>query len=520
MARLNLKSNIWWTWVLLALMAIGVSLSLIPQEEFWWHLKIGEWIRANNAIPRTGLYSATGAAAPLLYPSWGGEWLLAVFYDLGGLPLIVLVRNLLFLATYGLFAWHTLRRTRGNGRAAAVGLFLAGSAAFNSWGAGPQIVVWPLFMLAFALVSEVGLERWPRRALLATPLIQIVWVNLSGAWIVGPLLVGCAALGAVLDRRRDHSEAPTYPTARALWLAFGATTVATLAHPRGLSLVSSVWNLLPDRSSQPLVGLWVSPLRSLDQPATQLFFLSLLIAAVMVAALWKQLRSADLLTFVALTGLVLATTSYQLWFGLVAGAIVAEALVRRGRLKLIKNKPQRSSWLAWVTLGLALLAVLAQLPIRSLVRFPAVVRGAEGSLPNAELAVAATPVQAVDYLLQNPPSGGLFHEVRYSSYLIWRAGEQLPAFIDMRTELYPAELWFEYQCVVAGRDWEPLLAKYNLTTVLADRALQPSLIAALRQSGFWRERYSDLRTLVFERDPAAPPPSTAATCPTELAAKD
>lgn len=457
----------------------------------------------------------------MFYQSWGSEWLFALLYAGGGLPLIALVRNLLLVGTYGLLVWHTLRRTSNNGRATLVGLLLAVAVAFDNWGTRPQMFSWLLFMLTFVVVSEVSLERWPRRVLLTLPLMQIAWVNLHGAFTLGPVLVGCAALGGTLDRRRDHPEAPTYLTARALWLAFGAVLLAMLINPRGFGVVTYVLTLLTDPSSQRLISEWVSPFNTLDNPVTQLFFLVLLIAVVMLAVVWRQLRAGDLLTFVAFTVLTLTGIRYQLWFGMVAGPIVAEALVHRGRLNLIKNREQRSPGLAWLTLALAGLALLVQPPFRTIIPLPQALRGAQGPLPHAELAVSATPIQAVDYLLRNPPPAGLFHEMRFSSYLIWRAGERIPAFVDTRVELYPIEMWFEYKCIVAGKDWETLLAKYNLSTVLVDRKLEQELITALQQSGVWRERYADERTLVLERDPAAPPPTLQPTsCPADLAAKD
>ena len=519
--RLHLTSQRWWPLLLLAIIAVGVSLTLIPQEDFWWHLKIGEWIRANGSIPRTGLYSATRAAAPMFYQSWGSEWLFAVLYDAGGLVLIALVRNLLLVATYGLLVWHTLRRTNDNGRATLVALLLAAAVAFDNWGVRPQTFSWLLFALMFVIVNEVSVERWPRRVLWALPLIEIVWVNLHGAFTLGPVLVGCAALGGTLDRRRDHPDAPTYPTARALWLALGGVILAMVVNPRGIGVITYVWTLLTDPSSQRLVSEWVSPFNTLDNPVTQLFFLALLIAVLMVAVGWQRLRTGDLLAFGAFTVLTLTGIRYQLWFGMVAGPIVAEALVRRGRLTLIKQKGASSPLLAWLTLAVTLLALIVQPPLRRFLLYPAALRGAQGPLANAELAVSATPVRAIDFLLANPPPGPLFHEMRYSSYQIWRAGEQLPTFVDTRVELYPIEQWFDYKCITAGRDWQPLLAKYGMTTVLADREFQKNLIVALQASGVWRERYSDERTIVLERDPAAPPPAqTATTCPADLAAED
>ena len=521
MSRFNPKSTLWWPLLLLAIVAAGSALLLLAQEDFWWHMKIGEWIRANGAIPTTGLYSATRADAPMFYQSWGSEWLFAVIYDLGGLPLIALTRNALLIATYGLLAWHTLRRTGGNGRATLLSLVFATVVAFDNWTMRPQTFSWLLFALTFVIVSEVSVERWPRRALWALPLIEMAWVNLHGAFTLGPVIAGCAALGGTLDRRRDLLEAPTYPTARALWLGFAGMALATLANPRGPGVIGYVWTLLTDPSSQRLITEWASPFNTLEDPVTQLFFLVLLIAVIMIIAVWQKLRTRDLLNFVAFTGLALSGIRYQLWFGMIAGPIVAEALVRRGRLKFIKDAPLRRPWLAWATIAIAALAVIAQPPFRSFLPYPAALRGAEGPLPHADLAVAATPVRAIDFLLANPPPGPIFHEMRYSSYQIWRAGERLPTFVDTRVELYPIEMWYDYKCITAGRDWEALLAKYGHTTVLADRAYQKDLIAALQASGVWRERYGDTLTLILERDPAAPPPVSApTTCPAEQAAKE
>ena len=517
--RLRSNSSAWWGLLLLAIIALGGSLALIPQEDFWWHMKIGDWIRANGAIPRTALYSGTRASEAFFYQSWGSEWLFSALYSLGGLAAIVLTRNILLVATYGLLLWHTLRRTNNNGRAGLLALLLAAVVAFDNWGVRPQTFSWLLFAATFVILSEVSAERMPRNVLIALPLIEMVWVNLHGAFTLGPVLAGCAAFGASIDRWRDRDDAPTYPTARALWLALFGMIIAMLVNPRGWGVIAYVLKLLTDPSSQELISEWVSPFASLDNPVSQMFALVLLISVMMVIVGWKRMRSGDLLTFAAFTLLAATGIRYQLWFGMIAGPIVAEALVSRGRLKFIRDSGTAPRWVMLTTIMLAMLALLIQPPLRFLLPMPAFTKGATGDLPQAELAVSATPIKAVDWLRANPPQGQVFHEMRYSSYMIWRAGEQLPTFVDTRVELYPIEQWFEYKCILGAKQWDLILAKHDLRTVLLDREIGKSLIEAMRASGQWHERYSDEKSIILERDPNAPVPTGTITCPAEQAKK-
>ncbi|MBM7843595.1 hypothetical protein [Herpetosiphon giganteus] len=497
-----------------ALAMAGGSLWLVNPEDFWWHLKIGDLIRETGTIPELGLFSATQANTPFFYQSWLAEVLFSWTYQLGGLVAILQLRNMLLIATYGLLLWHGLRRAKGNGRAAMLGLVFMVIVAFNNWNVRPQMFSWLLFAATFVIVSEVATERWSTKALWLLPIIEIAWVNLHGAFTLGPILVGAAAVGAIIDRRRDHPEAPIYATMRALWLAFAAMLAATLINPRGWGVLVYVWKLLTDPSSQELISEWASPLSTLSNPVSQFLLAVVFIAVIMIVVVWKKMRTADLLIIGTMIGLTLTGIRYQLWFGMVAGPIIAEALVQRGRLKLIKRNPPAPKAIAWLTIALAVVGLLVQPIIRIWLPMPAALNGASGDLPHAELATAATPIQAVAFLQANPPSQAYYHEMRYSSYLIWQAGEQLPVFVDTRVELYPIAQWNEYKCIMAGNDWERLLAKYAMNTIMVDREIGKDLVSAVQANPAWQEVYADQQTLIYERDShIAQPSNQPISCP-------
>ena len=66
---------------MLAIVAVGGSLILVPQEDFWWHMKIGEWIQANGSIWRLAEDQSKLVASFLIAANEGHEraaWLRAL----------------------------------------------------------------------------------------------------------------------------------------------------------------------------------------------------------------------------------------------------------------------------------------------------------------------------------------------------------------------------------------------------------------------------------------------------------
>lgn len=493
----------------------GGSLWLVSPEDFWWHLKIGDLIRETGNIPEIGLFSATQGNTPFFYQSWLSEVLFSWTYQFGGLVAILQLRNLLLISTYGLLFWHSLRRIQNNSRAALLGILFSVIVAFDNWHVRPQMFSWLLFAATFVIVSEVASERWSIKMLWLLPVIEAFWVNLHGAFTLGPIVAGAAAIGALLDRQRDHPDAPVYPTMKAIWLATIAMIIATLINPRGWGVWVYVWKLLTDPSSQELITEWASPLTTLGDPVSQLLLAVLFIGGIMLLVVWQKMRSGDLLIIGAMTALTLTGVRYQIWFGMVAGPIIAEAIVRRGRFKFTKRNPEAPKVVASFTLIMLGLGLLVQPIIRIRIPFPEALNGSNGNLPYAELATDSTPIQAAEFLQANPPRQAYYHDMRYSSYLIWKAGQQLPVFVDTRVELYPIDQWNEYNCITAGRDWERLLAKYSMTTIMVDRKFGKALIDSVQAHPAWKTIYADHKTLIFERDPqAAQPNSSAISCPT------
>jgi hypothetical protein len=111
-----------------------------------------------------------------------------------------------------------------------------------------------------------------------------------------------------------------------------------------------------------------------------------------------------------------------------------------------------------------------------------------------------TPVAATNFLLGNHPEGQIFNDMAYGSYLIWAAQPGYKVFVDSRIELYSDDIWMDYLAITnAQSDWEELLDKYQVNTLMIGVKDQAPLVDAVKASSAWQEVYIDPVAAIFTR---------------------
>lgn len=495
-----------WVLALLASAFTLVSLSPVPPHDFWWHVRIGEQIVQQRAIPTTDVFSFTSYGQPMFYQSWLSEVALYGLLRTGGLPLAIFVQALLIAAAYGGLFWLCRQGSGGSYRLAAFCTLWALFAASNNWAIRPQSFSFLPFLLFLWVLR--GFIRGQRRPLWLLPVLMALWVNLHGAFILGAIMALLVLLGSLLDRhlplRRDSGP----PALKPLAAATLATLPAMLLNLRGAGVIGYVINLLTNPPSQQLIMEWRQP--DIHGFQGRLFYALLLVCVIAFATSRRRLRWADLLLFAAFAWMGLTSTRYVIWFGLVAAPLLAESLAaqnrpiserwarfKQGRLGQMLFVGQEGGYPGFTVLIITLivLEVLVALPWNK-ERLP---------LPPsvASLTTSDTPVAATQYLLEHDLPGPLFHDMGYGSYLIWAAWPRIQVFSDPRVELYPLDLWLDYAAISSARhDYAALLQRYGIRTLMLDQVNQAALIEAVGESGSgWQSLYDDGRTVILRRAP-------------------
>jgi len=484
-------------WPLVVLAGLGVYTSLVPlvPNDLWWHLRIGEIIDTQRSIPTTALFSwSLSSDVPFVYGAWLGEWLLYRVYALGGVPLLLVLRTVLVLATFWLTAVRARLRS-GSWRLAALALGFAGVMSLNNLVLRPQIWSWLPFVVVLTLLDAWEAGRLATPWLLALPVIMVFWANAHGAFILGPVLVGIFWVGEVASKLIRADSRHSWSS---LGLLAGAGTIsaaATCANPQGIGVLRYVGKLMTDPPSQSLVTEWTPP--TPVGVANTAFYLSILVLLVLLTLTDFKPTLTDTLLLAAFLWLAWNGQRYVVWFGLAVMPMVSEAASVPLR-RYLTNQAGRSvfSTVIAVFLLAPLLVVLPwwveAVPLPG-TYWSRVLRDTDPG----PLVDARTPVAATQYLTKRP-GGRLFNEMGYGSYLIWALPEQ-GVFVDPRVELYPYQQWLDYARISGGVRSCELLDAYGADRVLLDRTLQAELSLALERCDAWTIEYEDDYSEIWTR---------------------
>ena len=462
-------------WLVVVLGAIGVmELVQVPSAvDLAYHLKVGELILAERAVPRTDVLAWTTAGQPWLDQNWGAQVALYGIWRLGGFPLLSVASALCTVAAWALVAAAGRRRT-ANLRVIAGAVLVGYVAAAAGFSARPQMFSLLLFAAELYLL-EVARTR-PRVAL-AIPLLMVLWANLHGAFVVGVGLLVIEVAAAVW--RRDRPGAGRY------LLVTAASVAALLVNPWGPRVLGYAVSLPANSTVTQVVSEWGPA--TLRQPAGALILVAIgVLVVALVRAPSPERAPEQLLRMALLAGLALWTVRAGAWFGL-ALPVALCALARADRAPVASAERGVPVLSGLVLALLAGMLVAASPPLRDV-------------LPGSRPELRAAPVAAAAWLAANPQPGRMFNYQPWGSYLEFRLGPGVPVGFDSRVEVPPADRWARYQAVVAGRwDAERLLDEWRVDHVVTCRRGTPALIELLEASGRWRLAFSSDDERVYLR---------------------
>lgn len=219
---------------LLFLFAAAVCASPLVDPDMWWHLAI---LKA----PPTCMGPEPLPPIPPSWEMWSHTMLGAPWVDFEWLAQLALIACKGLFEFWGLVALKALvcasaisttfaaaRKERSGVPAAALGALLALSALRLRAHARPELATLlflPVFLWAARASEEEGWTLAP------LPLLGLLWANMHGGWVLGPLLLGSAGLGRAW-RVQDGGD----PAAWRLWGAAAACFAASFLNPYGTDM--------------------------------------------------------------------------------------------------------------------------------------------------------------------------------------------------------------------------------------------------------------------------------------------
>jgi hypothetical protein len=478
----------WFRPLLLALSAallMGWFSAEISDSDFWWHLKTGQYVVQNHALPVPDPFAYTTDTGRPAYSGelhtryfnltheWLAQALLYVVYRAAGFGGVVFFRALLLALVCATVGWVAYRRTGGFYRALA--------AVFASAGVVQAFAADRPFVITFLLLALTIAILEGRAALWLLPPLLLIWANCHGGYFLGWVVLGAYSAEAMWLRWRGTPIAGE----RLLWTICGLSILISGLNPNGFRIPQILGYYRNSYLTSRLLE-WA------PTPWWPLRWYTCLLIGALALLIWarRRVRIVDWLLFAAFT--VAAFTAYRnvVLIGLFAPIVIVTymPLWKRGT----------SAWLQYSAVVAAMAGLAAGI--------------AGGSFFQFRVNPWKWPSGAADFVLAHHVTQPIFNSYEFGGYLIWRLWPQERVFIDGRA--LNESVFLDYARILynhdenGGKSAQQLLDQYSVQAIVMNGfefttgnvyLLAPAL--ADPQQTEWKLVYSDPQAMVFLRNP-------------------
>jgi hypothetical protein len=453
------------------------------------HIAIGNYILDNWTIPTHDIFSHTMAGERLVPHEWLAQVAFAFAHRVMGLSGDVFLAALLGSLTI-LIVYEELIK-RGNYR--LVALFIAAWVAVVSsvhWLARPHmftflfVVLWTYWLERFYKGEEKNFWRFP--------LLMLIWVNTHGAFIAGFVVLGTYVVDWIWEFLQGRG---TKDMGRQLFLIGLISFVVTFINPSGIYL----WGTSVGYVSNDFMTSHTVEYLSPDFHEKDMWpFLIMVAFALFSLTQERKLQVREALLLAGWTAMSLYSVRNLPLFAVITAPIYA-ALIQPGVEKMLNwlkpaSGPHESAEVlrgyVWVILPALLFGFLLWRGI------PIDQKGTGNVfLPDK------MPVQAVNWLQENPQDGRVFNHFVWGGYILYRMWPTEVVFIDGQTDFYGEALMREYfEVINLSAGWEDILDKYDVSWLLIPRNQALAKYMYSVDDDVWDVIYEDNTSVIFRRD--------------------
>jgi len=464
--------------------------------DVWWQVAIGREILATLSVPTVDRFSILGAGQPYHDSHWLFQVLLAAAHRVGGWTGV----QTIVVGLWGLALAFCYRSCRlwVPSAAAAVLSFLAAMASVERFLPRPEVVTFAALSFFYLRLQRGRYRSGGDLALLVV--VQALWANSHGLFVLGPFLVSCYWGWALVQRVRGRPSELV-----ALSRAIAAVTAASLLTPLGLGGWRYAAVLLREAAGGgPAVMRDLGELSATFGPGARsapAFWFFLVLLAVSALAVLRALRrrrvSPRLVIVGALAAAALTGRRNVVLFALVAAPFLAETLAD---LTPVGRKLPR-----WAPAGLAALMVAwAVYPLSGAYYL-------SQEIP-ARFGLGVTPSffphDLPGFLDRIGFQGRVLNSNTLGGFVLFHGYPERLPLTDGRWEVYEVDRLQRALAQSRGPGWRRLVAEHGLRSILLAhtspeaRALLPELAVAPD----WRLVYYDRAASFWLPDSTPSPP--------------
>ena len=475
----------------LFLTAFILSFHQITDLDVWTNLASGRWMWQHQQVLRQDVFSYPYRGAPWVNHQWLWQILTFLAFRHGGANCLIFWRVSAMLLALGIL-WRVCRKEIDGSRLITCAVLFVGVFAMSERILERAHLTSLLFCIAYVWI----MERWTRENqngfFGVLMLLQFLWANLHGGFILGPAICFLGWVGEIPRKGL-----------RAILFCLGGPAAllgASLVNPFGLKLFDFVFAQWSSPVARQNIVEWARPFAPGHNLGNwETWFCAGYLGLVLCACVALSVRWEIKRFLWALLGTLLflsARRNADVFVFLSAPFVVDN--LSRALVPDFAVKPaiRFSAHALFVAVALSSCAWVASNQFwqagKDVKRFGLGVSG------------ISYPQEAVRFIDQNRLKPNLFHNYNCGSYLVYHLERKYPVFIDGRNLVYSDDFLRNYFLLFHKPGlFEDAVGRYGINTVLLLHGADGSnMVQGLLRDAQWKLVYLDGKASVFAKNVA------------------
>jgi tetratricopeptide (TPR) repeat protein len=487
------QSTVWVIPLLLLMVLIFVfSLRQMSDADLGFHLHAGKWITDNQRWPSGDTFTYTVTGNDYVDLHWLFQLSLYGLYSLAGYPALSLWMAALVTVLFFLIFLRT--RLLCVPMPVTIILVLISAVCMQSrFLMRPELITY--LLLTWTLLVLDGYYHNKTRSLYLLPVIQLLWVNHHGLFILGWFLAGAYYLSVLIrDKKNDR-----------YFLTWTLGSFATsLVNPYFIKGITFPFYLLTRFSREnPFNNIQeFRPVFESTEPYSVSFILFYLFLLLGIVSFFLTVRKRTVHeALILLVFMVLALTGMR---NIPLYILVSVPIIGAGIRDFYHSRLSGKGWLHAGPIGLVIGLVLALYIVLLTLR---ILTGAFYADQRFKFRTGAgidrneLEVDACAYIRQNLPEGRIMNDLNTGGWLGWSLGR--PVFVDGRLEVMKEDFYREYTSLYSMGGLKYAVTKYKPDIIVYDYESNVAWDFQMREMKEWCPVYLDENVVIFTRASSA-----------------
>lgn len=412
--------------------SLTFKLSGMSGNDFWWHLRSGEWIVKHKQIPTTALFTWYGEANNLNW--FAHEWLTEVFfyylYSFLGSVGMYLFCALLGILIIGLTIIYNHNYYFNNLLMSIIYTFYFTLIITQFFYGRPHL--FNMIFMYYLLYVLYKYKEHNTRLIYTIPILSIIWVNFhGGSSNLIYILPLCFIISGIKDY--EYGKLKCYKLKKdrlfSLSLITIISTFALSINPRGLSMLEYPFTNMKDDMMLKVLSEWASP-DAKDLAILLLCFVPVILVTIILIATQYKIDMCDFLIYGFFTYMFFRSQRFISLFMIATSFFVFKYIMPFKNKQKKDSVNEKHNQLLLLFTSVLLLSFIITFTIRSL------------NYSKKHNLISFDVSNEYIKLIKSDKPQKLFNEYNYGGALIYKG---INVFVDGRADIYTGDTLKNYQ---------------------------------------------------------------------------